>query len=304
MKWLYSSVNSIFYSIFLCSVSVFVGCATFEKFGEFSNKESQDYSGIVQLHKEMNDKKGKTSSYFASIAVANEDYDKAYGLYYIECKMGSVVACLNAYYIGEERALSAYDSAAFARDLDKSIKQSISACSDNESMGCANVFFAFDALNDDDDFITDVVSTSLKGQNNDKIMDKALYLTQEECDKNDATSCFLYARMSRSIDNYADVDSYINKGLDSGYVLAPFVHLPVQSPQTIDYFQRACTLNEALSCNYVAYWFDKYERDTKRAREFYKKACTLGVDSACLENKIESNKPKTDELGAPVLNRR
>lgn len=310
MKRLYGGINFIFCFIFLFGIAIFasfsmVGCGMFGGGGATASKsEDLDFSGISTLHQEMNEKKGKTSSYFASISVANGDYDRAYSAYYVECKMGSVIACLNAYYIGEERALSAYDSAAFARDLDTSIQKSIVACDKGESLGCANVFFAFDTLNDNDEFITGVVSASLAGQNNDRFVDKALSMTQKECKANDATSCFLYARMMRSIDNYADVDSIINQGLDLGFVLAPFVYLPTQSPQTINYFQRACTLDEALSCNYVAYWFDKYERDNKRAKEFYKKACGLGVASACDEGKKSTKEIETDEIGAPVLNRR
>lgn len=292
----------IFYGnvLFLCCVAVYVGCAG----NKVSNDKNIDYSALVNLHKEMNEKHGKTSSYFASIALANEDYDKAYGLYYNECKMGSVIACLNTYYIGEERALTAYDSVAFARDLESSVEKSLAACRNNESIGCVNAFFAFDTLNDDVTFITNVTSLALEGQNNDSIMDKALNLTKKECQNDDATSCFLYSRMLRNIDNYADVDFYINKELDLGYVLAPFVNLPTQSPQSIAYFQRACTLDEALSCNYLAYWFDKYERDSKRAKEFYQKACNLGINNACLDTKKSSKTKELDEVGAPVLNKR
>ena len=47
----------------------------------------------------------KTSGYYANVAIADEEYDKAYGLHYKECKLGSVIECLNAYYIGEEKGI-------------------------------------------------------------------------------------------------------------------------------------------------------------------------------------------------------
>lgn len=296
--WRSGTAGAIFYMIFSSIAIFFISCAS--KNAETTINE--DFSGIVALHKEMNDKHGKTSSYFANLAIANENYDQAYSLLYKECKVGSTMACLNAYYIGEERALSEYDSQSVARDLQSSVRKGISACSNNESLGCVNVFFAFDALNDNDDFVTSNISSILNTQNNDRIIDKALNLTKQECANNDATSCFYHARILRSMDNYANVEEYINKGLDLGYVLSPFVYLQTQSPLNVDYFKRACSIDEALSCRYVAYWFDKYEGDSKRAAQFYKKACSLGIDSVCTENKKQ--KSQIDEVGAPSLQRR
>lgn len=288
-----------FYFVFACCVvALFAACA-----GNVANNEfKQDYSSITNLHKEMNEKHGKTSSYFANVAVANEDYDKAYKLLHDECLQGGVLACLNAYYIGEERALSEYDSVKFARELQDSIKKSAAACSGGESLGCVNVFFAFDALNDNDNFITNSTYDILSQLNNDSIVDKALSMTKKECASDDAASCFYYARMVRSMDSYADVESYIDKGLDLGFVLAPFVHLPTQSPLTIDYFKRACALDEALSCRYAAYWFDKYEGDSRSAKQFYAKACKLGIESSCSDSR--KNKAPLDETGSPSINRR
>lgn len=296
MKWL-----SCIKLVIICGViTLFAGCAANSS---VDNYLDEDFSGIVNLHKEMNEKHGKTSSYFASIAIADGDYDKGYGLYYKECKEGSVIACLNAYYVGEERSLAMYDSSAVARDLDKSVRQSIAACQNNESLGCVNVFFAFDTLNDDNTFISNITSAVLEGRNNDAYVDKALNMTKKECQQGDATSCFYHARMLRSMDEYTNVDSLIETGLDLGYVLAPFVRLPMQSPQTIDYFKRACALDEAISCRYMGYWFDAYEGDKAKSREYYKKSCKLGLSSACDDEKA-TNKVKTDEVGAPVLNRR
>lgn len=268
-----------------------------------SPKKTEDTSGIVALHDDMNKKHGKTPSYYANLAVADGDYDKAYGLYYQECRQGSVIACLNAYYIGEERSLTAYDSVAFGNQLAKSIRQSIEACKHNISLGCVNLFFAFETLDDDDEFVKNIVMPNLKGHNDEQIADKAINMTKKECQQDDAASCFFHARILRTIDHYADVEYFIDKGLDLGFVLAPFVRLPMQSPQTIDYFKRSCVLNEALSCRYVAYWFDNYENNSTRAKEFYKKACSLGLSTAC----DESRKPlyiQTDELGSPIINRR
>lgn len=259
--------------------------------------------GIVALHQTMNEKHGLTTSYFASIALANDEYDKAYKLYYQECEKGSTIDCLNAYYIGEERALTDYNSQAFAKQLAKSIQQSLKACKNNISLGCVNTFFAFEALDDNEEFLTDTISSVLEKVNDEHIADKTLNLTQKECESNDATSCFYHARVLRVIDNYADVEYYIDKGLDLGYALAPFVRLPLQSPQTIGYFKRSCELNEALSCRYVGYWLDKYENDQTHAKGFYQKACKLGLESAC----IEANRPsqiQKDELGSPIVPRR
>ena len=284
-----------FYVLFFAFAFIFTPPAFAKK-----KEPKEDITPIVELHQKMNEKHGKTASYYANLYVADGEYDKAYKYYMDECKLGSVMSCLNAYYIGEERALAMYDSPAFVEALQKSIRVSIAACKQGESLGCANVFFAFDALNDENDFITNAVQESVDGFNNESLVDKALKLTKQECGNDDATSCFLYARMQRSIDNYMDVEEYIDKGLDLGYVLAPFVHLPMQSPQTINYFKRSCSLNEALSCKYVAYWFDKYENDTIRANEFYKKACNLGLNSAC-DNARKSKKAKLDEMGSPTL---
>lgn len=288
-----------FYFLLICCVGfLFVACA-----GEkVSNEFKQDYTSITNLHKELNEKHGKTASYFANIAIANEDYDKAYKLLHNECLVGSVLACLNAYYIGEERALSEYDSVQFARELQESIKKSASACNGGESLGCVNVFFAFDALNDNDAFITNSTSGILNSLNNDSVMDKALNLTKRECASDDATSCFYYARMLRSMDTYADVENYVNKALDLGFVLAPFVHLPTQSPLTIDYFKRACALDEALSCRYAAFWFDKYEGDSRSAKQYYAKSCKLGIESSCTET--HKTQGSLDETGSPNINRR
>lgn len=260
---------------------------------------------IAALHAEMNKLHGKTSGYYANVAIADEEYDKAYGLHYKECKLGSVIECLNAYYIGEERALSNYDSAEFAEDLTKSIVKNGKACKKGESLGCVNLFFAFEALDDNNEFLKQIIAPSLKHYNDEMIVDKALNLTKKECERDDATSCFFHARMLRIIDHYADVDYFVTKGLDLGYAIAPFVRLPMQSPQTIDYFKRSCALNEAMSCRYVAYWFDKYENNKNLAKSFYQKSCKLGLQVACDEmGKTSKAAPQVDEVGAPVIKRR
>ncbi|RDU73742.1 hypothetical protein CQA66_00730 [Helicobacter aurati] len=258
---------------------------------------------IVALHQTMNEKHGLTTSYFASIALANDEYDKAYKLYYQECAKGSTIDCLNAYYIGEERALAEYNSQIFARQLAKSIQQNLKACKNDISLGCVNTFFAFEALDDNEEFLTNTIFPVLEKINDEHIADKTLNLTQKECEDDDGTSCFYHARVLRVIDNYADVEYYIDKGLKLGYALAPFVQLPLQSPQTIGYFKESCQLNEALSCRYVGYWLDKYENDQAHAKSFYQKACKLGLESACIESHKSPQIPK-DELGSPVIPRR
>lgn len=282
---------------------LFIACA-----GVSHDKENEKESGggeITALHEQMNAKHGMTASYYANIAIADEEYDKAYMLHYQECKAGSVIECLNAYYIGEERALSNYDSAEFARRLTESIMQSGKACKKNESLGCVNLFFAFEALDDNNEFLKQIIMPYVENYNDEMIADKALSLTKKECVKDDATSCFFHARMLRIIDHYADVDYFVTKGLDLGYAIAPFVRLPMQSPQTIDYFKRSCALNEALSCRYVAYWFDKYENNKALAKSFYQKSCKLGLQSACGDARKTSTTPQeVDEVGAPVIKRR
>ncbi|RDU61202.1 sel1 repeat family protein [Helicobacter sp. MIT 14-3879] len=266
------------------------------------NEDKISINKMIALHEDMNKKHGLTTSYSANIAVANDEYDKAYKLYYNECRNGSTIDCLNAYYIGEERALEEYNSQIFARQLAISVKQSLKACKSNVSLGCVNVFFAFEALDDNDEFITNAISPVLEGVNDERIVDKTLNLTKKECKNDDATSCFYRARVLRVIDNYADVEYYIDKGLELGYAIAPFVRLPSQSLQNIGYFKRSCALNEALSCRYVAHWLDKYENDYTRAKEFYQKACKLGLESACVES--SKGKAQVDELGSPVIKRR
>lgn len=300
MKNIYHKLNFIITSAIFSFVFCFIiACGNNN---EITPNTHENIDGLIQLHEAMNTKHGKTQSYYANLAIADGDYDKAYSLRYQECKQGSVIECLNAYYAGEERALPAYDSVVFARQLAKSIRQSLYACKQNVSFGCVNVFFAFEALDDDDDFIKNIIETTLKGHNDEMIADKALKLTKKECENNDAASCFFYARISRIIDNYADVKYYINKGLDLGYVLAPFVQLPIQSPQTLDYFKRSCSLNEALSCRYIGYWYEKYVNDKKNARVFYQKACKLGIASSC-DNARKPLQVQVDEVGSPVLNR-
>ncbi|WP_245945681.1 SEL1-like repeat protein [Helicobacter didelphidarum] len=303
MKRISNNVHNVFlYGLCGFFLLFFLAC-TSNSNPKHSQETDNDISGIIQLHKNMNEKHGKTDGYYANLAVADGDYDKSYQLHYQECKLGSVIGCLNAYYIGEERSLRAYDSDSFAIEFDNSIHKSIHACKKNESLGCVNLFFAFDVLNDDDEFVKNIATEALDGHNNDMIVDKALNMTKKECEQDDATSCFFHARMLRIMDSYADVEYYIDKGLDLSYVLAPFVRLPMQSPQTIDYFKRSCALNEALSCRYVAYWFDKYEDDTLKGKQFYKKACNLGLNSAC-EEATKPVRVQTDELGSPVINRR
>lgn len=284
----------------------FSACAVVSsnKADDGESKESA-VNEIKALHNAMNARHGMTPGYYANIAVADEDYDKAYLLHDKECKAGSTIECLNAYYVGEERALSNYDSTEFAKNLVDSIAKNAKACSKDESLGCVNLFFAFEAMDDSDDFLKQVMSPYLKDYSDGMTTDKALNLTKKECEKDDATSCFFYARILRIIDHYADVDYFVTKGLDLGYAIAPFVRLPMQSPQTIDYFKRSCALNEALSCRYVAYWFDKYENNKTLAKNFYQKSCKLGLQVACDEaNKSQKAQQDVDEMGAPVVRRR
>lgn len=281
-----------------------VACAGKSSVDNDSDKEDA-VEEIAALHANMNKLHGMTPGYYANIAIADEEYDKAYGLHYKECKLGSVIECLNAYYVGEERALSNYDSIDFAKQLTESIAKNAKACKKGESLGCVNLFFAFEALDDNNEFLKQFIAPSLKNHNDEIIVDKALNLTKKECEKDDATSCFFHARMLRIIDHYADVDYFVTKGLDLGYAIAPFVRLPMQSPQTIDYFKRSCALNEAMSCRYVAYWFDKYENNKSLAKNFYQKSCKLGLQVACDEmNKASKNTQKVDEVGAPIIKRR
>ena len=272
-----------------------------------NNKNEKEVGAdeITALHGTMNSKHGMTSGYYANVAVADEEYNKAYSLHYQECKAGSVIECLNAYYVGEERALSNYDSTEFAKNLTDSIAKNAKACKKNESLGCVNLFFAFEALDDNNEFLKQIITPYLEDYNDETIVDKALSLTKKECEKDDATSCFFHARMLRIIDHYADVDYFVTKGLDLGYAIAPFVRLPMQSPQTIDYFKRSCALNEALSCRYVAYWFEKYENNKTLAKNFYQKSCKLGLQVACDEMRKSSKATQeVDEVGAPVIKRR
>lgn len=297
MVKLQSNIFSFFVALF------FVACASHST--TTNNKDDNDgFESIVAMHKQMNAKHGMTAGYYANIALADEEYDKAYQLHYKDCINGSVIECLNAYYVGEERALSNYDSAKFAEDLVKSIQQSTKACKKDESLGCVNLFFAFEALDDNNEFLKGIILPHVKDLNDELIVDKAFNLTKKECANDDATSCFYYARMLRIIDHYADVDYYVSKGLDLGYVLAPFVRLPMQSPQTIDYFKRACALSEALSCRYVAYWFDKYENNKSLAKDFYQKSCKLGLQSGCDEGRKSKEEAEVDEVGAPVIKHR
>lgn len=297
-------MNRLCIRIFPFLIALFLSACT----GIFGNKTNENESSIdeiTNLHKVMNEKHGMTSGYYANIAIADEEYDRAYALHYQECKAGSVIECLNAYYVGEERALSNYDSAEFAKNLTESITKNAKACKKDESLGCVNLFFAFEALDDNNDFLKQIIVPYLRGYNDELIADKALNLTKKECAKDDATSCFFYARMLRIMDHYADVDFYVTKGLDLGYAIAPFVRLPMQSPQTIDYFKRSCALNEALSCRYVAYWFDKYENNKALAKSFYQKSCKLGLQVACDEMRNPSKtSQEVDEVGAPVVKHR
>ncbi|STQ86135.1 hypothetical protein LS73_007610 [Helicobacter muridarum] len=262
-----------------------------------------DTSEITKLHQEMNEKNGLTNGYFASIAVANDEYDKAYKIYYEECKKGSTISCLDAYFIGEERGLEEYNSEMFTKDLEASVKRSLKACNENISLGCVNTFFAFESLDENDEFLREILYPILEKVNDEHITDKALNLTKKECENDDATSCFYHARILRSIDSYADVDYLVDKNLNLGYALAPFVLLQQQAPQNLAYFKRACDIDEAVSCRYVGYWLEKYENDLSGAKQFYKKACDLGLEQSC----IDASKPATqkkDELGAPVVPRR
>lgn len=274
------------------------------KFKMDNKQDKEDLEQISALHADMNRLHGRTPGYYANIAIADEEYDKAYSLHYKECKLGSVIECLNAYYVGEERALSNYDSIEFSKQLTESIVKNGKACKRGESLGCVNLFFAFEVLDDDNEFLKQIILPYLQDYNDEEIVDKALKLTKKECDKNDATSCFFHARMLRIMDHYADVDYFVTKGLDLGYVIAPFVRLPMQSLQTIDYFKRSCAMNEALSCRYVAYWFDNYENNKNLAKNFYQKSCKLGLQAACYDMKASKNTQKVDEVGSPTIKRR
>lgn len=297
-------MNKLIINIFTFLMALFFSaCAGI--FGSKASDKEALANEIRALHEAMNAKHGMTSGYYANVAVADEEYDKAYSLHYQECKAGSVIECLNAYYVGEDRALSNYDSTEFAKNLTDSITKNAKACKKDESLGCVNLFFAFEALDDNNEFLKQIIAPFLEDYNDEMIADKALSLTKKECEKDDATSCFFHARMLRIIDHYADVDYFVTKGLDLGYAIAPFVRLPMQSPQTIDYFKRSCLLNEALSCRYVAYWFDKYENNKTLAKNFYQKSCKLGLQIACDEMRKTSNVSQdVDEVGAPVMKRR
>ncbi len=303
MKKTYNiGVQSFKFFIYSTIIAFLFACAS-------NNVGNTDGSGehlddLTLLHKAMNAKHGRTDSYYANLAVADGDYDRAYVLHQKECVQGSVIECLNAYYVGEERALSNYDSMNFAQQLVNSVEISYKACKRNESLGCVNLFFAFEALDDNNEFIKSIIAPSLEHYNDEIIADKALKLTKKECESDDATSCFFHARMLRIIDHYADVEYFVNKSLDLGYILAPFVRLPMQSPQTISYFKRSCALNEALSCRYVAYWLEKYENNKALAKEFYQKSCKLGLQSACDEMRKVKSGDKVDEVGSPIINRR
>lgn len=266
-------------------------------------RNNPHYTELSNMHTELNEKHGRTNSYYATLAAADGYYEKAYALHYKGCKRGSVIECLNTYYVGRYRSLSAYDSKAFANDLKESLDRSLSACDRDISYGCANVFFAFEALNDDDDFISSIITPELSKYSDERIANKALNLTQKECDNNDATSCFLYATILRTMDNYADIGALLQKELKLGYVLAPLI-LINSGAKNIDYFQSICDLDEPLSCRYAAFLFEKYEKDTKSAIKYHKKACSLGMSSSCDDiNRIE-NANKKDETGSPVIERR
>ena len=55
------------------------------------------------------------------------------------------------------------------------------------------------------------------------------------------------------------------------------------------YSQKACSLNNALSCTMLGISYDRGEgvvRDYKRAEEYYKKACSLGNAEGCKLEKV------------------
>ena len=291
-RGLFHCVGAFFLFFFM------VSCAS--KSAVVAEDDDISYDGIVALHKDMNDKRGLGSTYHASVAVANEEYDVAYRLYHRECISGSTMDCLSAYFIGEERALSEYNSEAFAELLATSIRRSLRACKDGVSLGCVNVFFAFEAMDDEGSFLYSVISPVLENVDDESIADKTMKLTKKECDEDDATSCFYHSKVLRAMDPYANVDPFIEKGLELGYALSPFVRLPLQSPQTVEYFKQSCGLDEALSCRYVGHWLDKYDNDQENAKIYYKKACDLGLESACMDSSRPTHEA-IDEVGAPVL---